>query len=165
MTGNLCPLAANRVRGSIPSIQRQETNPAPPANSPPQKTKKSLSTQRPPNRTNPERNKAEKGFLKNRFVYGTPCGLPPRKTEYPQKRKSPKPQRFQGLSVLFSRRSGETRTRGLDIPNVAPYQLGYTPIGSLSSLPPEQPLLYPKPASLSSRDADFFSLFEFRKCA
>ena len=37
--------------------------------------------------------------------------------------------------MLFSRRSGETRTRGLDIPNVAPYQLGYTPMDSVSADP------------------------------
>ena len=47
---------------------------------------------------------------------------------------------------VCARRSGETRTRGLDIPNVAPYQLGYTP---------KHPLLYPKTAGLSSDSAKF----------
>ena len=31
------------------------------------------------------------------------------------------------INAVFSGRSGETRTRGFDIPNVAPYHLGYTP--------------------------------------
>lgn len=121
MTGNLCPHAANRVRGSIPPIRSQEKNPAPPRKTSPAEDKEKPFRPKDSIPDKPGTEQTGKRVSENSNLLWSLLWSAPRKTEYPQKEKVPETAMISRTFVGLRRRSAGIRTDdvssgGLDIP-------------------------------------------------